>query len=67
MTSSLITAPFTSIPLTRYTRFVEQTAMTQRRGGVLMSMGLKSDDATELASALWEIVDGYGNDGTPVT
>ncbi|KAG1750528.1 Misato segment II tubulin-like domain-containing protein [Suillus paluster] len=62
MISSLVTAPSTSIPLTGYARFVEQTARTRRSDGVLMSMGLESDDVKELASALWEIVDGYGND-----
>lgn len=31
-------------------------------GGMLMSMGLESEDMKELASALWEILDGYGND-----
>ncbi|KAG1751844.1 Misato segment II tubulin-like domain-containing protein [Suillus lakei] len=63
MTSSLVTAPSTSIQLMGYARFVEQTARTRRSDGVLMSMGLESDDVKELASALWEIVDGYGNDG----
>ncbi|KAG1773689.1 Misato segment II tubulin-like domain-containing protein [Suillus placidus] len=62
MTSSLVTAPSTSIPLTGYAKFVEQTARTRRSDGVLMSMGLESDDVKELASSLWEIVDGYGND-----
>ncbi|KAG1826205.1 Misato segment II tubulin-like domain-containing protein [Suillus subaureus] len=62
MTSSLVTSPSTSILLTGYARFVEQTARTRRGDGVLMSMGLESDDVKELASALWEIVDGYGND-----
>ncbi|KAG2143689.1 Misato segment II tubulin-like domain-containing protein [Suillus clintonianus] len=62
MMSSLVTAPSTSIPLTLYARFVEQTARTRRSDGVLMSMGLESDDVKELASALWEIVDGYGSD-----
>ncbi|KAG1867812.1 Misato segment II tubulin-like domain-containing protein [Suillus subalutaceus] len=62
MTSSLVTTPSTSVSLTGYTRFVEQTARTRRSDGVLMSMGLESDDVKELASALWEIVDGYGND-----
>lgn len=62
MMSSLVTAPSTSIPLTGYARFVEQTARTRRSDGVLMSMGLESDDVKELASALWEIVDGYGSD-----
>ncbi|KAG2078653.1 tubulin nucleotide-binding domain-like protein [Suillus decipiens] len=62
ITSSLITAPSTLIPLTGYARFVEQTARTRRSDGVLMSMGLESDDVKELASALWEIVDGYGDD-----
>ncbi|KAG1824274.1 Misato segment II tubulin-like domain-containing protein [Suillus variegatus] len=37
-----------SIPLMGYARFVEQTARMRRSDG--------------LASALWEIVDGYGND-----
>ncbi|KAG2044252.1 Misato segment II tubulin-like domain-containing protein [Suillus americanus] len=62
MTSSLVTTPSTSIPLTGYARFVEQTVRTRRSDGVLMSMGLESDDVKELAVALWEIVDGYGND-----
>ncbi|KAG2361555.1 Misato segment II tubulin-like domain-containing protein [Suillus spraguei] len=62
ITSSLVTAPSTLIPLTGYARFVEQTARTRRSDGVLMSMGLESDDVKELASALWEIVDGYGDD-----
>lgn len=62
MTSSLVTTPSTSIPLTGYATFVEKTARTRRSDGVLMSMGLESDDVKELASALWEIVDGYGND-----
>jgi hypothetical protein len=39
MTSSLVTAP---------SRFVEQIARTPRSGGVLMSMGLESDDVEEL-------------------
>ncbi|KAG1885650.1 Misato segment II tubulin-like domain-containing protein, partial [Suillus subluteus] len=59
MTSSLVATPSTSIPLTGYARFVEQTARTRKSDGVLMSMGLESDDVKELASALWEIVDGY--------
>ncbi|KAG0698563.1 Misato segment II tubulin-like domain-containing protein [Suillus ampliporus] len=62
MTSSLVTAPSTAISLTGYARFVEQTARTRRSDGMLMNMGLESDDVKELASALWEIVDGYGND-----
>ncbi|KAG1860853.1 hypothetical protein F4604DRAFT_1131367 [Suillus subluteus] len=41
-------------------RFVEQTTGTRRNDGVLMS--LESDDVKVLASALWEIVNGYGND-----
>lgn len=28
-----------------------------------MSMGLESDDVKELVSALWEIVDGYEQEG----
>lgn len=60
--SSLVTAPSTSISLTGYAKFVEQIARTRRSDGVLMSMGLESDDVKELASALWEIADGYGND-----
>ncbi|KAG1808189.1 uncharacterized protein BJ212DRAFT_1303077 [Suillus subaureus] len=86
--SSLVTTPFTSIPLitihpffssvfptrdenkpipfviplTGYATFVEQTARTPKTGGVLMSMDLESDVMKELASALWEIVDGYEND-----
>jgi hypothetical protein len=60
--SSLVTTPSTSIPLTGYAKFVEQTARTRRSDGVLMSMDLESDDVKELATALWEIVDGYGND-----
>ncbi|KAG0697613.1 hypothetical protein DFH29DRAFT_878602 [Suillus ampliporus] len=47
-------APSISILLTGFSRFVEQTARTQ---GVA-----ESDNVKELASALWEIVDGYGND-----
>jgi hypothetical protein len=62
MISSLVTTPSTSIPLTGYAKFVEQTARTRRSDGVLMSMDLESDDVKELATALWEIVDGYGND-----
>ncbi|KAG2135404.1 Misato segment II tubulin-like domain-containing protein [Suillus bovinus] len=62
MVSSLVTAPSTSIPLMGYARFVEQTARTRRSDGALMSMDLESDDVKELASALWEMVDGYGND-----
>ncbi|KAG1816873.1 uncharacterized protein BJ212DRAFT_181047 [Suillus subaureus] len=62
VTLSLVTAPFTLIPLTGYARFVEQTARTRTSNGVLMSIGLESDDAKELASASWEIVDGHGND-----
>ncbi|OAX33636.1 tubulin nucleotide-binding domain-like protein [Rhizopogon vinicolor AM-OR11-026] len=63
MTSSLLTAPSTSIQLTGYARFVEQTARTRRSDGALMSMGLESDDVKELVTALWEIVDGYGHEG----
>jgi len=43
-----------------YARFMEQTARRRRSDGALMSMGLESDDVKELVSALWEIVDGYG-------
>ncbi|OJA08111.1 hypothetical protein AZE42_08038 [Rhizopogon vesiculosus] len=63
MTSSLLTAPSTSIQLTGYAKFVEQTARTRRSDGALMSMGLESDDVKELVTALWEIVDGYGHEG----
>ncbi|KAG1846585.1 hypothetical protein DFJ58DRAFT_915360 [Suillus subalutaceus] len=51
-------APSTPIPLTEYAGFVEQTARARMSGGVLMSMSLESEDMKELASALWEIVDG---------
>ncbi|KAG1845687.1 hypothetical protein DFJ58DRAFT_843674 [Suillus subalutaceus] len=34
----------------------KKTARARRSDGVLMSMGLESDDAKELASVLWEIV-----------
>jgi hypothetical protein len=63
MTSSLLTAPSTSIPLMGYARFVERTARTRRSDGALMNMGLESDDVKELVGALWEIVDGYGHEG----
>jgi hypothetical protein len=62
MTSSLVTAPSISILITGYARFVEQTARTKRSDSVLMNMDLENGDAKELASALGEIADGYGND-----
>jgi hypothetical protein len=45
---TLYTALFTSNPLTRFARFVEQTAMIQRGGGVPMSMGLERDHVKSL-------------------
>lgn len=51
MTSSLVKALSTSIPLMGHGRFVEYTARMQRSGGVLMSIGLESGDMKELTTA----------------
>ncbi|KAL4067291.1 Misato segment II tubulin-like domain-containing protein [Scleroderma yunnanense] len=55
--SSIMTSPSLAIPLSQYVTFVEDTA--RRRDAALTTMGLEYDDMRELASTLWEIVDGY--------
>lgn len=44
--------------LSSYAHFVESAA--KRRDSALLTMGLEDDEVTELVSALWDIVDEYG-------
>ncbi|KAF9225313.1 tubulin nucleotide-binding domain-like protein [Gyrodon lividus] len=58
MMSSLSTSPSMATSLSSYASFVESTV--KRRDSALLSMGLEDDEVKELVNALWEIVDGYG-------
>ena len=58
MISSLSTSPSTGGQLSSYARFAEGTA--KRRDSALLAMGLEDDEVRELVSALWDIVDEYG-------
>ncbi|KAH0837910.1 hypothetical protein J3R83DRAFT_6141 [Lanmaoa asiatica] len=58
MMSSLSTSPSTGGHLSKYAHFVESAA--KRRDSALLAMGLEDDEVGELVSALWDIVDEYG-------
>lgn len=58
--SSLSTSPSTGGQLSSYAHFVENAA--KRRHSALLAMGLEEDEVRELVSALWGIVDEYGDD-----
>lgn len=59
MISSLSTSPSTAGQLSGYAHFVDSAA--KRRDGALLAMGLEEDEVKELVSALWDIVDEYGD------
>lgn len=57
--SSLSTSPSTGGQLSSYAHFVESAA--KRHDSALLAMGLEDDEVRELVSALWDIVDEYGD------
>ncbi|KAF8559903.1 tubulin nucleotide-binding domain-like protein [Imleria badia] len=59
MISSLSTSPSTAGQLSRYAHFVESAA--KRRDSALLATGLEEDEVRDLVSALWDIVDEYGD------
>ncbi|KAF9245655.1 tubulin domain-containing protein [Melanogaster broomeanus] len=58
MMSSLSTSPSMATSLSSYVTFVESKA--KRHDSALLAMGLEDDEVRELVNALWDIVDGYG-------
>lgn len=60
MMSSLSTSPSTGGQLSGYVHFVESAA--KRRDSALLTMELEEEEVRELVSALWDIVDGYGDE-----
>lgn len=59
MISSLSTSPSTGGQLSSYAHFVESTA--KRRDSALSATGLEDDEVRELVSALWDVVEEYGD------
>ncbi|KAF8131640.1 Misato segment II tubulin-like domain-containing protein [Boletus edulis] len=59
MISSLSTSPSTGGQLFDYAQFLESAA--KRRDSALLTMGIEGDEVKELVSALWDIVDEYGD------
>lgn len=58
MISSLSTSPSTGGHLSSYAHFVESAV--KRHDSALLTMGLEDDEVRELVSALWDVVDEYG-------